>query len=126
ARDRDVLGPVLGDARLPYLGKSYGTYLGAIYADLFPARVGRLVLDGPLDPSSSDLDNASAQAVGFQRALDAFLDDCLQGSSCPVQGSRAAAEHPLQAMLDATDARPLRGLGNRPVTQALATYGVAV
>ena len=126
ARDLDVLRAVLGDDRLSYLGKSYGTYLGAIYADLFPARVGRLVLDGPLDPSSSDLDNARAQAVGFQRALDAFLDDCLRRSSCPFQGSRASAERRLQAMLDATDARPLKGTGSRPVTQALATYGVAV
>ena len=109
ARDLDVLRAVLGDDRLSYLGKSYGTYLGAIYADLFPARVGRLVLDGPLDPSSSDLDNARAQAVGFQRALDAFLDDCLRRSSCPFQGSRASAERRLQAMLDATDAPTAEG-----------------
>jgi pimeloyl-ACP methyl ester carboxylesterase len=126
ARDVDVLRAVLGDDRLSYLGKSYGTYLGAIYADLFPARVGRLVLDGPLDPSSSDLDNARAQAVGFQRALDAFLVDCVQRSSCPFQGSRASADSRLQAMLDGTDARPLKGTAGRPVTQALATYGVAV
>jgi pimeloyl-ACP methyl ester carboxylesterase len=126
ARDMDVLRAVLGDDRLSYLGKSYGTYLGAIYAELFPARVGRLVLDGPLDPSSSDLDNARAQAVGFQRALDAFLDDCLRRSSCPFQGPGASAEHRLQAMLDASDAHPLKGTGSRPVTQALATYGVAV
>ncbi len=126
ARDMDVLRAALGDDRLSYLGKSYGTYLGAVYADLFPSRVGRLVLDGPVDPAATNLDNARSQATGFQRALDSFLDDCLRRSSCPFDGTRADAEAELQRMLDATDTRPLSGIGRRETTQALATYGVAV
>ncbi len=125
-RDLDVLRAVLGDARLTYLGKSYGTYLGALYAGMFPERVGRLVLDGPLDPSATNLDNARLQAIGFQRALNSFLDDCLRRSSCPFSGTRAGAEAKLKAMLDRSDATPLRGLGSRRTTQALATYGVAI
>jgi pimeloyl-ACP methyl ester carboxylesterase len=126
ARDMDVLRAALGDATLTYLGKSYGTYLGALYAELFPDKVGRLVLDGPIDPSSSDLDNARAQATGFQRALDSFVDDCLGRSSCPLSGTRAAAEARLKAMLDRTDSHPLDGLGRRQATQALAIYGLAI
>ncbi len=126
ARDMDVLRAVLGDEQLTYLGKSYGTYLGALYAEMFAARVGRLVLDGPVDPSSTSLDSARAQAVGFQRALEAFLDDCLGRRSCPFSGSRAEAESRLQSLLDRTDVQPLPGTGRRQATQALATYGVAV
>ncbi|NXY96585.1 alpha/beta fold hydrolase, partial [Streptomyces sp. BR123] len=51
ARDMDMLRAVLGDEKLAYVGASYGTFLGATYADLFPGRVGRLVLDGAMDPS---------------------------------------------------------------------------
>ncbi len=56
ARDMDLLRAVLGDPQLNYLGYSYGTFLGATYAKLFPERVGRLVLDGAIDPSVSGVD----------------------------------------------------------------------
>lgn len=126
ARDLDVLRAVLGDKRLTYLGKSYGTYLGATYAGLFPNRVGRLVLDGPIDPALSDVDIVRGQAVGFQRALDAFVDDCLRGSNCPLSGDRQHAEERLKAFLDGVDGQPLPGLGSRKLTQSLAVLGVAV
>ena len=51
ARDLDVLRATNGNATLNYLGMSYGTYIGAVYADLFPGRVGRTVLDSAMDPS---------------------------------------------------------------------------
>ena len=53
AKDLDILRGVVNDAKLNYLGYSYGTLLGATYASLFPDNVGRLVLDGALDPSLS-------------------------------------------------------------------------
>jgi pimeloyl-ACP methyl ester carboxylesterase len=126
ARDLDVLRAALGDRRLTYLGKSYGTFLGATYAGLFPKRVGRMVLDGPLDPASSALEVARLQAIGFQRALDAFVDDCLARSSCPLSGDRAAAETRLGSFLDGVDSAPLKTEGKRRVTQSLAVLGVAV
>ena len=52
ARDLDRLRQYVGDSRLTYAGYSYGTYLGATYAALFPNRVGRLVLDAPVDPAA--------------------------------------------------------------------------
>ena len=50
ARDMDVIRAVLGDDKINYLGYSYGTYLGTMYAELFPEKVGKMVLDGAVDP----------------------------------------------------------------------------
>src|SRR6185295_2573611 len=63
ARDLDVLRGVLGDEKLNFLGKSYGTYIGAIYAEMFPDRVGRMVLDGVVDPAADAAALARSQAV---------------------------------------------------------------
>jgi len=125
ARDLDVLRAALGDRRLAYLGKSYGTYIGMTYAELFPGRVGRLVLDGPLDPASTSMEISAGQAEGFQRAFRAFLTDCVARSSCPFSGGVDGAESQVGRLLDRIDAEPLRGEPGRPVTQALTVLGVA-
>jgi pimeloyl-ACP methyl ester carboxylesterase len=125
ARDMDVLRAALGDRSLNYLGKSYGTYLGATYAELFPRRVGRVVLDGMLDPAVTGQELVAGQAAGFQLAFRAFLADCVRRSSCPLSGGVAAAEQQVGRLLDQVDARPLRGDGGRRVTQALAVLGIA-
>ncbi|WP_205857290.1 alpha/beta fold hydrolase, partial [Phytoactinopolyspora endophytica] len=83
ARDMDVLRAALGDEQLNYLGKSYGTSIGAVYADLFPERSGRLVLDGAIDPSLDSEELSLGQTYGFERALNAFLDWCLD-NDCPI------------------------------------------
>jgi pimeloyl-ACP methyl ester carboxylesterase len=123
ARDLDVLRGVLGDRKLNFLGKSYGTYLGAIYAELFPQRVGRLVLDGVVDPAADAAGLARSQALGFERALASFVDDCLPRSNCPLSGDRASALAQVSGILDAADRTPLRA--SRPVTQSLALLGMA-
>ena len=86
ARDLDLLRAILGDEQLNYLGYSYGTFLGATYADLYPDKVGRLVLDGAIDPSASDAEVTQAQAVGFEQALRAYLEDCLTGTTARSTG----------------------------------------
>ena len=70
---RDQLRAVLGDKKLNYLGYSYGTLLGATYADLYPKNTGRLVLDGAVDPATSLFDVNVTQAKGFESAMRAFL-----------------------------------------------------
>jgi pimeloyl-ACP methyl ester carboxylesterase len=125
ARDMDILRAALGDRRLNYLGKSYGTYLGATYAELFPRRVGRVVLDGMLDPAATGQEVVAGQAAGFQLAFRAFLADCVQRSSCPLTGDVDAAERQVGRLLAEVDAQPLRGERGRPVTQALAVLGIA-
>ena len=125
ARDMDVLRAVLGDRTLNYLGKSYGTYLGITYAELFPERVGRVVLDGMIDPAVTAEQLAAGQAEGFHRAFRSFLADCVTRSSCPFEGTPDEAQAEVAALLERTDTRPLRGTRGRPVTQALAVIGIA-
>ena len=113
AKDLDMLRAVLGDDKLNYLGYSYGTFLGATYAGLFPDRAGRLVLDGALDPSTSDFEVTRTQAVGFESALRAYLDDCLTTSECPFTGSIDEAMSRVGAILDSLDVSPIRATDGR-------------
>jgi pimeloyl-ACP methyl ester carboxylesterase len=89
ARDLDVIRQAVGDDRLAYLGFSYGARLGAVYAHLFPDRVGRIVLDGVPDPTLDDAGTALGQARAFQKALTDFAADCA-AHGCPVPGRTAA------------------------------------
>jgi len=76
ARDLDLVRQAVGDSRLTYLGYSYGTRLGSVYAQLFPKRVRALVLDGAVDPKAGEVASAQTQAAGFERAFDQFAADC--------------------------------------------------
>ncbi len=126
ARDMDLLRGVLGDERLNYLGYSYGTFLGATYAKLHPDRVGRLVLDGAIDPSIPGIDVGTTQAVGFESALRAYMDDCLSGRGCPFAGTVDEAMTDLGALLASVDARPLQnGDGRMLGADSLVTAIVA-
>ncbi|MBB5939551.1 alpha/beta hydrolase [Streptomyces zagrosensis] len=125
ARDMDVLRAVLGDRKLTYVGASYGTFLGATYAGLFPSRVGRLVLDGAMDPSLSAEQMNLDQTGGFETALGAFVADCVRRSDCPL-GTRdgAAAVHRLADLFRRADAHPLPTRERRDLTESLATTAV--
>jgi len=126
ARDMDVLRAVLGDRRLNYLGKSYGTFLGATYAEEFPGNVGKLVLDGALDPAlDADAINLG-QAQGFERATRAFVSDCVRESSCPLGSDVDAGVARLQRLMKDLDAQPLRTQDPaRPLTEGRGALGVA-
>jgi pimeloyl-ACP methyl ester carboxylesterase len=123
ARDLDVLRGIVGDSELNYLGKSYGTYLGATYAELFPKNVGRLVLDGAVDPAQTSEQINISQAKGFDAALDAFAADCAQ-RSCQLGTSKEEVLAKVDKVLTDSDAHPLPGDGKREVTQAIAMLGV--
>ena len=104
ARDMDVIRAVLGDEKLTYLGYSYGTYLGAVYAELFPEKVGRMVLDGAVDPLVGDLDALATQMAGFESAYRAFLEFCFDSGDCPFSGSvESAMRQTENLILDAGD-----------------------
>ncbi len=125
ARDLDVLRGVLGDETLHYLGYSYGTFIGARYAELFPGKVGRMVLDGAIDPGLSAVELSLAQAQGFQIAWEAFVAACLKDKKdCQIGGKRGEIETRLRGMLAAADKSPLRSRSGRPVPEAMATLGV--
>jgi len=78
ARDMDAIRAALGDTKLNYLGYSYGTLLGAVYAQLFPTRVRAMVLDGPIDPTAGAVAASQTQAQGFEHAFDEFAAWCVQ------------------------------------------------
>jgi pimeloyl-ACP methyl ester carboxylesterase len=125
ARDMDIFRALLGDTKLTYVGKSYGTLLGATYAGLFPSRVGRLVLDGAVDPSVSALESSRAQAGGFETAFAAFAKDCVARPACPLgTGSVKAAGANLDTFFKQLDAKPLPTGSSRTLTEALGTTGV--
>lgn len=126
ARDMDVLRGVLGDSKLYYLGKSYGTYLGAIYADEFPRNVGRLVLDGAIDPSLTADQLNLTQATAFDAALHQFAQDCVTQSDCPLGTDPTAGLAKLKSWIDGLDAHPIAGDATRKLTESLAMTGVAV
>lgn len=113
ARDMDLLRAVLGDEKLNYLGYSYGTFLGATYAELYPERVGRLVLDGAIDPQASELEVSTAQGVGFESALRAYMADCLTDSECPFAGTVDDGMADLGVMLASVDRTPLPNADGR-------------
>ncbi len=128
-KDMDVMRAVLGDARLSYYGASYGTFIGAWYAEEFPWRVGRLVLDGAVDPSLTTEQYAAGQAEGFYRGLRSFIADCLkQGSSCPLRGTVDDAIHQLDVLIRQADQNPLRtdDPQGRMLTESLFLVGVAM
>ncbi|RLL68192.1 alpha/beta hydrolase [Streptomyces sp. Z26] len=126
ARDMDVLRAALGDDKVSYYGASYGTFLGATYAGLYPRRTGRLVLDGALDPSLSSRDVNREQTGGFETAFRAFAEDCVKQSDCPLgrKSARDAGER-LSAFFEKTDAKPVATGSSRELTESLATTGVA-
>ena len=117
ARDLDVLRALSGDQKLNYTGFSYGTYLGATYAELFPANTGRLVLDGALDPSLSYSERRQGQALGFERALRNYVAWCQSGQSCPLTGDTDAGVKQIGDVFTSANQSPVPSSDpNRPVT----------
>ena len=115
ARDMDVMRAALGDAQLNYLGYSYGTSLGAHYAELFPQNVGRLVLDGALDPTLGDDEITLGQAVGFENEIRSYMQDCLDSADCPFTGTLDEALTQLHDLFDSVEATPMVGSDGRKV-----------
>ncbi|MFN8075345.1 MAG: alpha/beta hydrolase [Kineosporiaceae bacterium] len=119
ARDLDVLRAALGEGRLTYWGASYGTYLGAWYAHLFPWRVGRMLLDGAVDPGQDAAGYVEGQARGFDRGLRAFVADCLKAKGCPLKGTVDQALAQLGGLVERLDSAPLDTGSERKLTQSL-------
>ncbi|MFC4912231.1 alpha/beta hydrolase [Actinomadura gamaensis] len=126
ARDMDVLRAALGDQKLTYYGASYGTYLGATYADEYPTNIRALVLDGAIDPRTSSTDMLVEQAKGFETALRAFAADCAKQGDCPLGTNPDAAVTKVGDLLKQTDKTPLRNSRDaRPVTESWTVMGIA-
>ena len=108
ARDLDILRATNGNTKLNYLGISYGTRIGAIYADLFPDRVGRVVLDSAMDPSKRSGGEIRAEQITFSEgALRQYVEHCQAQNGCPLTGSTDEAIAQLAAFVDSLDKNPL-------------------
>jgi pimeloyl-ACP methyl ester carboxylesterase len=129
AQDMDLMRQVLGDKKLNYLGISYGTYIGSVYAEQFPANVGRMVLDGAVDPNADQLQADVQQQIGFEKSLEKFAADCVTNyaSSCPLSGTPTAAAQQLGHFVDGLQDHPLAtGDPNRKLDSTLGWTGVII
>ena len=114
ARDMEILRILLKEPKLNYIGKSYGTYLGTLYAALYPKSTGRIVLDGAVDPNVSVRDQNIAQAVGFDTALKSFV------ASNPTFSIKQ-----IQNFLQSARTKPLMDQKKRALAESLAVTGIA-
>ena len=113
AKDMELLRLALNEPKLNYLGKSYGTYLGTLYASLYPSKVGKMILDGAIDPSISIQEQNLAQAKGFEVALNQFL------SKNKISKDRIAN------LFEELRKQPLLTNSTRKLNDSLAILGVA-
>ena len=137
ARDLDILRSAVGDERLNYYGVSYGTMIGALYADFFTSRVGLMVLDSAVlpdalaeeAPSQQDVDDAAeGWASDFEDLVAEFVDDCGSSIDCPLGADPEAVSNKLVAFLDRLDQRPLEtGYDSLPrLTEGWASTAISL
>jgi len=122
AHDLDAIRAAVGDEKLTYLGFSYGTLLGAVYAQLYPQRVRAMVLDGAVDAEQDAIAASRAQAAGFEQAFDNFAAWCeAHPDRCPQapDARRAVTE----ALAGARRA-PLAGADGREATAGWVLWAV--
>ena len=112
----------VGDRKLTYLGYSYGTLLGATYAQLFPRNVRALVLDGAVDPRQGLVAGSESQAKGFEQAFANFTRWCADTPQrCPIAPDARAA---VTSAIDKARVSPARGRGGRKATAGWVFYAV--
>ncbi|MEU1016857.1 alpha/beta hydrolase [Streptomyces sp. NPDC005898] len=116
SRDLDVMRAALGDKKLNYLGFSYGTRIGAVYAAQFPKKVGRMVLDGVDTLTEPVAEQSLVLAEGRQTALDNFLTWCTGNAGCVFGTDARAARHSMVQLIQDMDAMPLRSMEGEEFT----------
>lgn len=125
ARDMDVLRAVLGEDQLDYLGFSYGTYLGAVYAGLFPGRTDRMVLDSAMNPANAYERQRYDQALAQQAAIERFAADCPTHADCPLAADVPTALAQIAALIDALDTEPFVAADGRVLSGSRLVQFVA-
>ena len=125
ARDMDVMRSLVGDKKLNYFGFSYGTSLGGMYADLFPKKVGRMVLDSAVDTGMRDSRRAYEQVLGFEHAFERYAQHCVNTGACPLGSTVDAAKKKMRALFDQAFKNPFPTSNpNRKLTRYLLTSEV--
>ncbi|NMN94960.1 alpha/beta hydrolase [Antrihabitans stalactiti] len=116
AHDMDVIRGALGDEKLTYIGISYGTHIGSVYAETFPDKVRAMVLDGAVNPAEDVRESRIKQWTGFQKAFDKFAAKCAEKPDCPLGTDPAQAVAAYRALVNPLIEKPAttqdpRGLG---------------
>ena len=124
ARDIEAIRTLLGDEQITYLGYSYGTVLGALYANRYPERVRALVLDGPLDMTLEVDELIAQQAQGFELALDRFIDQCTV-EECAISAAGRDAATAVAALRDTARRQPIASASaDRPASPGEAFLAI--
>lgn len=124
-RDLDMMRAVVGDTQLNYFGYSYGTDIGARYADRFPDKVGRLVLDGATDPTTTTFEVVLAQSEGFENALKAYLAACPELGTCPFPGTVDESLALIRELYEQLGAEPIEAADGRFFDGAVLDIAIA-
>jgi pimeloyl-ACP methyl ester carboxylesterase len=109
-RDLDIVRDALGDERLSFVGYSYGTHIGALYAEMFPANTRALVLDGAVETELSNAGIALDQVAAHQNTWDMFAAHCAaEADGCPFAGAApegGGSDTRMQELLAGLDREP--------------------
>jgi len=129
AKDLDALRAAVGDDKLNYLGYSYGTRIGAAYAEAYPDKVRAMILDGAVDPNADPIQADIDQAEAFQKAFNDYAADCAQDANCPLGTDPDKAVEVYRSLVNPLVDKPLptrdpRGLsyGDALVGTIMALY----
>ena len=124
-RDMDVMRAVLGDEKLSYLGYSYGSELGAMYAEAFPQNLRAMVIDGAVDPEKTEAEFRLSQFAAWQTAFDELAEQCAAAPSCPLGTDPVRATETFQDLVRPLQERPVPTADGRELTYDDAVQGVS-
>ncbi|MGG5258334.1 alpha/beta fold hydrolase [Phycicoccus avicenniae] len=124
ARDMDVLRAVIGEEKLNFMGASYGTRLGAVYAEMFPSRVRSMVFDGGIDPNLDTPARMEQQYGGFESAFRTMAAACAKAKGCPLGTDPDRVDQRFQEIVRPLVDRPVPVAGGRSLTYRAAMEAV--
>lgn len=123
AKDLDALRAALGDDKLNYLGYSYGTRIGAEYAEAYPDKVRTMILDGAVDPNADPIQADIDQAAAFQEAFNDYAADCAENPDCPLGTDPAKSVAVYRDLVDPLVDKPLPTADPRGLSYSDAIVG---
>ncbi len=126
AKDLDALRAAVGDEKLNYLGYSYGTRIGAAYAEAYPNNVRTMVLDGAVDPNADPIQADIDQAEAFQKAFNDYAADCAKDADCPLGTDPTKAVAVYRDLVDPLVDKPMKTKDPRGLSYGDAIIGTVM
>ncbi len=124
-RDMDVMREVLGDEKLSYLGYSYGSELGGMYAEAFPENLRAMVIDGAVDPLKSESEFRLSQFAAWQNAFTELAEGCVSEPNCPLGTEPGQADERFHNLVRPLQDNPLPVAGGRSMSYDAADQAVS-